>query len=484
MAKVSPLHPAWGAPRLPEGLTLIEAIEEFKYLGIWISRNPGRYYARNLLPPLQRFKSDTAHWRSLPLTLLGRAALFKMKSLPRFLYALHHSPTMVPHAHFKDINATIRLLLWDNKPPRIALQKLTRGWYDWGIALPDLQKYYWAAHLAAINQCTYRPHDDPAFRLDRWLLPGSCFQGALYTKKINPPLTGPTEHAVQVWKLATKETGWEGKLTLATPLWHTDALGLLKNTKGFQNWDMIGISTIGDLWRNKYIITFPQLKEEHDLSDREHFRYSQIYHALRAVLPKGVTPPPHSPLEDRILDGELPERAISLIYKKLIHNTKDPLTQLRNRWDQDVAGLEDDDWLAAIASPREVAIPSTLRLIQLKILHRSYMSRQRLAKIGCSENPNCLRGCGQEGTFIHTLWECDYIQNYWGQVVDIMKRVVGKNIDCYIQLALLNVWGPTDLSAKERIWVTLGLMLAKRNIVRLWGAATVPTADDWGKDMD
>ena len=72
----------------------------FKYLGVYITRDPKEFYELNLLPPLIRLKSDIHHWSSLPLSLLGRAALFKMMSLPRFIYILQNDPFPVPHSYF------------------------------------------------------------------------------------------------------------------------------------------------------------------------------------------------------------------------------------------------------------------------------------------------------------------------------------------------------------------------------------------------
>lgn len=258
-------------PKLPRELDLAVATQEFKYLSIWASKDSDRYYSRNLLPPLQRLRSDVTHWKALPLNLMGRVALFKMMSLRRFLYALQNSPNLVPPTYFKEIEATIRSLLWDNKPPRIATRKLTLGWYDGGVGLPDIRKYYWAAHLSTINKCTFRPQDDPAFQMDRWLLPGNSFHGALYVKSIKPTLTSPTRHTVEVWKLATKDLGWTDRITKATPLWHADCLGNLGRSKGFDKWDQIGITRVGDLRRGGDVLPFQQLQLEYELSDREHF---------------------------------------------------------------------------------------------------------------------------------------------------------------------------------------------------------------------
>lgn len=158
-------------PSIPLDCPIKIATDGFTYLGIFITHDPKIRYERNLTPPLQRFKRDTATWKQLPLSLLGRAALFKMMALPRFLYALQNYPEPVPQHYFAEIEATQRTLLWATTP-RISLGKLTRGWYDGGIALPDIQKYYWAAHLTAINQGTYSVGGDPGYEMDRWLLPG------------------------------------------------------------------------------------------------------------------------------------------------------------------------------------------------------------------------------------------------------------------------------------------------------------------------
>lgn len=141
----------------------------------------------------------------------------------------------------------------------------------------------------------------------------------------------------------------------------------------------------------------------------ETFRYLQVQHALQAAIPKGQTLSVASPLEDRILEEYMPKKAISMTYQKLVNNMPDPLLQLRQHWERDITGLEDEDWQEALASPKEVAITSRLRLVQLKVLHRTYLSSTALVKVGYRADPGCGRECGLEGTFVHILWECVHI---------------------------------------------------------------------------
>lgn len=103
---------------------------------------------------------------------------------------------------------------------------------------------------------------------------------------------------------------------MATPLWDSEQLGSMGTTKGFAKWDLIGISTIRDLWEGGgELVKFSTLKQSHELADSEYFRYIQIRHALISNIPKDTSLPDASPLEDRLLDGYLPDKAISLTYK-------------------------------------------------------------------------------------------------------------------------------------------------------------------------
>lgn len=63
-------------------------------------------------------------------------------------------------------------------------------------------------------------------------------------------------------------------------------------------------------------------------------------------------------------------------------------------------------------------------------------------------------------------------------------EVLGLDQTLEAKRCLLNVWGPTDLSSKDRIWATLGHMVVKRNIARMWGASEAPGLNLWKKDMD
>lgn len=85
---------------------------------------------------------------------------------------------------------------------------------------------------------------------------------------------------------------------------------------------------------------------------------------------------------------------------------------------------------------------------------------------------------------MHQWWNFRILQKYWGKVITGMSRISKTHIDLSLRLCLLNIWDATDLSRTEKIWVTLGCMVAKPNIVKTWKGGVQPKYSDWESDMD
>lgn len=305
--------------------------------------------------------------------------------------------------------------------------------------------------------------------------PRGDYSRALYSRPRKYPLTGPTGHSVHIWHVVNKQLGWDRRLTLATSLWNSEKLGNLWQSKGFDKWDLIGISRIKDLWVKDEILLFASLQQQYHLADTEHYRYLQIQHALHTHLTSKSPLLDASPLEDRLLNGHLPEKTISLICKKLINNMEDTLQSLKEKWTRDGLELDEEDWREAVSSPREVAVQARLHLVQLKILHRIYTTGPGLVRMGNTDSGECRCGCGEVGTFIHILWECAYIQSYWHAIHHTLREVLTTDLQPEARRCLLNIWEPTDPTSYTKQWATLAVMIAKRNIVQNWGAHQPPT---------
>ena len=141
--------------------------------------------------------------------------------------------------------------------------------------------------------------------------------------------------------------------------------------------------------------------------------------------------------------------------------------------------MKDIDWEAALMHPREVAINARLRLIQLKVLHRCYFDRKRLHLMGRATSPNCLR-CGyEESTFMHTIWSCPKIQKYWELIRGELNLILDISIPMDPPYILLGIANDVDAPRPKLLFSNLGLIVAKRDIARLWGAGESPSLEEW-----
>ena len=63
-------------------------------------------------------------------------------------------PISLPNSFFMSLNKTIRQFVWNSKPPRASLDKLTWDYGLGGLQLPNFKTYYWAAHIRFISFST------------------------------------------------------------------------------------------------------------------------------------------------------------------------------------------------------------------------------------------------------------------------------------------------------------------------------------------
>lgn len=181
---------------------------------------------------------------------------------------------------------------------------------------------------------------------------------------------------------------------------------------------------------------------------------------------------------------EIPTKVISLTYRTLINNMPYKLGPLRAKWELTTGPMENIDWEAALMHPREVAIKQRLRLIQYKILHRTYFDRARLHNMGRADTPECLRCHTECGIFIHTLWECSQIKTYWVKILRELNNILEAQLELEDRYILLGIPTDVDLPRHKLTLANLGLVVAKRDIARYWGVHQLPTLKEWRACLD
>lgn len=96
----------------------LQWVENFKYLGVVVARRASDYLPLNLSPVVQETQKRLKSWESLPLSILGRINLFKMKILPKFTYLFRHSPQWIPKSFFIRLHRLLASFIWGSQSPR------------------------------------------------------------------------------------------------------------------------------------------------------------------------------------------------------------------------------------------------------------------------------------------------------------------------------------------------------------------------------
>ena len=174
---------------------------------------------------------------------------------------------------------------------------------------------------------------------------------------------------LKLWRATLTQMGWKDRLIKCTPLWESRALSPLAKLQNVHDWDLIGISTLGDIMEGTALRSFQTLREEFQLHKNQFYRYLQLRHAISPLLRGLEDLPENNPLESKLLWGPLGRDGISKVYHSLIINSHDLVLDLKVRWESLVGALDEEDWRDTRSAPREIAISTSLCLIQLRVLY-------------------------------------------------------------------------------------------------------------------
>lgn len=238
------------------------------------------------------------------------------------------------------------------------------------------------------------------------------------------------------------------------------------------------IKTIGQLYNNNVIVTYENMCKQYNLQSKQFYRYLQLRHLLREQFERKALKISRYPLIG-ILKSHGPKGLTSKLYSHLLQSkiNGEPVG-VREKWQGVIPGMSEQDWDEICSSNLRVSPAINNRIIQLNIIHQTYLAPNRLYKMGRMQASDCTR-CGEGGTdFIHVMWQCGCIGRYWQQVVKKLGKVINKPMTATVELCVLGVV-KDRVCGYTKIFLQKVLFLARKQIVEKWIQPSPPTINQW-----
>ena len=150
-------------------------------------------------------------------------------------------------------------------------------------------------------------------------------------------------------------------------------------------------------------------------------------------------------------------------------------------WQRDLPALTSEDWSEGLQQYIPLMISAKERFIQLKFIHRVYYTPQRLAVIYHTSEDKCPR-CGREvGNFIHMVWLCPKVQEFWRLVAAEIESIGGVAVGLNPLILLLGITDNLPTSTHKKLFIFYTAFYARKAILLQWKVADPPGLSAWRK---
>lgn len=463
----------------------------FSYLGIQISATFKDLFKKNFTPLLEKIKSDLSRWSLLPISLAGRVNTIKMVVLPKFMYLFQMVPLFLPKIFFNKIDEVVSSFIWDKKAPRIRKSLLQCSKSEGGLALPNFLYYYWSANIVKLSTWVRANREGRGplwttleLNSDSTASPIAIMCSALPIGR-NVKFKNPVvQNTLNIWFQCRRHFDFK-QLLICSPIISNPLFQPALNDSGFKLWFNKGIVQISDLFVEGSFLSFERLTKDFDIPKTHFFRYLQIrsFVAKHFITYPGL--PPACPLEDCLRSGTIVRGQISRTYALLHHIKPESLSNLKKSWESDLnLQISEDLWDLSISRIHSTSICIRHCLIQLKVFHRSYLTKAKLAKIYNTSDDGCPR-CGQSpATMNHMFWSCNDLSRFWVAIFKVFSHICNRIIDHNPITAIFGVIpNQYGLNSYQSNAVAFLSLLARRLILQKWKDARPPSFIQWVKEV-
>lgn len=448
--------------------------EGMKYLGIKIRVPIKEIFDLNSKPLLDSIKEDLKRWSALPMSIWGRAETLKMNVLPRLIFLVSSIPLPIRKAWFDNINTIFSRFLWNNKKPRINRNKLYQPRDKGGLGIPDVYLYYLAFNAKYSLMWGYKTSRDSGSWdwLEEYLVKEKNKSMSLSSLWYTPVLPKKTDNFIikfscDISKEIHKRLDIAGSILPSSPIWYNNVFKASGNPLLNIVWYKHNIREISQIVENQEIVSFEELRERYHLNQNMFLQYFQLK-SIIAKFPKEYFNYKYD--TDKKLKSLSTNRGtVSGLYKWLLLSSPNRNSKTESQWEHDLGvTLTPTEWGNIWSNINIISKSVRLRVIQLKILHRAYITPSRLKKIDPHTSNLCWHKCGQDGNLFHMLWLCPAVELFWTDVCKLISVIIKVNLVPCPLMCLLGLRNIQIKTRSERKIIGLAFLIVKRMILCNW----------------
>lgn len=171
-------------------------------------------------------------------------------------------------------------------------------------------------------------------------------------------------------------------------------------------------------------ISFSELLSKCNMNESSFLSYLQLKAVLTKITSKGSITASDEHLDNTLKKFASGRGLASGIYHLLLLSSSNSITQTQLRWEQELGiSLPPNEWDNIWKHSVSLWKCARFRIINLKVLHRAYITPCRLKKMDKSLSDLCWHGCGNVGTLAHSLLFCPAVKILWNSVRDILSTI-------------------------------------------------------------
>uniref|UniRef100_A0A668APH5 Reverse transcriptase zinc-binding domain-containing protein n=1 Tax=Myripristis murdjan TaxID=586833 RepID=A0A668APH5_9TELE len=364
-----------------------------------------------------------------------------MNVFPRLSFLLSSIPLKIPDYWFKEIKSLFTKFLWRNNKPRISLSKLTLSREKGGLGIPDIYDYYLAFNGKYPMSWAYHEHCVVGSWL--WLEKNIIYDckkdislsSLWYAPKTKTNVKNAIiDFSCEITKIIHKKCAINGLTLPSCPLWQNPLFSAGGKMLSNEIWISHNIKSLDQIIKQGKIISFNKLKTKFALNDTCFLQDTKLKEITRN---RGT---------------------ISKLYKFIHTSPASIMNKIKLQWEQDLGkNLTAQQWSAIMQHPNAASRCIRYKLIQLKLLHRVYITPLKLKKMDPDTSDACWHGCRERGTMMHMLWDCPEVKRLWEGVHNALSKIINVNIYVSPEMCLLGIgmtWPPQSpgLNPIEMVW--------------------------------